>query len=406
MKNTKILILNDGKKFSNWGIQAATDGIINILKQKIDNVEFLYLPHSILIKNYSFDPKIFNKRLFNRNSRVASRLFKENIEIPRVTDEFDFTADKWIKGEITQGSKTILRLIEKSDVVVYNAEGSTYRNNRSAMRALFLLWLSSNRLNKKSYFLNGSVTITSVDSIMPAMINKTFLQIDGVSLREPESFDNLISIYPKLKEKLRVVPDSAFSVEASLTSSSDLINRLDLDEDFFCFSTSMLPIDYKNTKSQSAIVDLINKVKRKTPKIVILARDIEDQFLSNLAKETDAILIDKRYTYSDVMYILSKSKFLISGRYHHLIFAAKAGCPCIPFNTTSHKIVGLSRLFEGIMPLAIDPTDLRSNIDNIIQNVDYILDKGQVLRDKYRKVARSHSEAASEHANIVIGNKL
>lgn len=248
MNNKKVLILNDGKKFSNWGIQAATDGIVNILKTNIKDIEISYLPHEVLQKNFSFDPTIFGKKLLNRNSRIGKKFLNDNIEIPLVSDEFDFIADKWINYESTKGSAEIMNLLNNADYVVFNAEGSTYRNNRSAIRALFILWLASNKLKKPSFFLNGSVTITTIDPIIPAMIEKTFLQIEGISVREPFSYNNVIEKYPSLKNKIKMIPDSAFSVDTNDLKLSNNLKKLNLPNEYFCFSTSMLPIDYKRSK--------------------------------------------------------------------------------------------------------------------------------------------------------------
>jgi polysaccharide pyruvyl transferase WcaK-like protein len=397
----KILVLNEGGDFSNWGIQAATDGIVKILNEKIEGVELNYLPHSVFQNNYEYDPVFFGKRLFNRNSRVASYLFKEYIPIPKVADEFEWFSDLWLKKKSTKTVLKIIELIKKSDVVVYNAEGSTYRNNRTALRALFILWLAESKMGKKSYFLNGSVTITTVDPIIPAFINKTFSTISGVSVREPISKKNILEYFPSLEKKVQVIPDSAFSVSVKDLGISEKVEKLDLRTDYFCFSTSMLPIDYKESKMNSSIVNLLSEMKNKVGNIFILAKDIEDQFLKNVAIKIGAIFIGPDYSYQDVIYILSKSKFLFSGRYHHLIFATKVGVPVIPMNTTSHKIIGLHELFPNIMPYPIDPTNLWVEKDKVLEYMLDILEK-RVCGDEYKKIATQYENSVIEHANIII----
>ena len=59
----KILLLNDGQKFNNWGIQSTTISLKNILREYVDvNAEFSYLPHEIFMKKYRFDPSLFGKK--------------------------------------------------------------------------------------------------------------------------------------------------------------------------------------------------------------------------------------------------------------------------------------------------------------------------------------------------------
>ncbi len=401
MSKKKILILNDGKKFSNWGIQAATDGIVNIIKEHIKNAEIAYLPHSVLQKNFSFDPTIFGKKLFNRNSRIAKRYLSEYIEIPLVTDEFEFIADKWINNQSTKGTKEIMYLLNKSDFVVFNAEGSTYRNNRSAIRALYILWFASRKLNKPSFFLNGSVTITSVDPIIPAMIRKTFSQIEGISVREPTSFKNIINYYPALESKVKMIPDSAFSVDTNNLKLSYKVKSLDLNKEYFCFSTSMLPIDYRKSKNKSAIFHILSEMKSKIPNLFILAKDIEDQFLRGLANDINATFIGPEYTYEDVLYILSRAKLLFSGRYHHIIFSTKVGTPVIPMNTTSHKIVGLQQLFKDLMPVPVDPTNLWTEKEKILEYMKQQTSSDEIGK-KYFEIASTYKKSVFEHAEVVL----
>ena len=46
MKNKKILILNDGSGYKNWGIKACIDGLNNIFEQEIKSYEITGVPHS------------------------------------------------------------------------------------------------------------------------------------------------------------------------------------------------------------------------------------------------------------------------------------------------------------------------------------------------------------------------
>lgn len=401
----KILFLNNGKDFSNWGLKAATDGLVNILKDKIKNVEFLFLSHSKLHKIFVYEPSYKGFKLFTEHSPIAKKLFGEYIEIPKVADEFEFFANKWKEEKIKRrGSIIVNDLLKESDVVVFNAEGSTFRNNIAAIRSLFFLWYAKTKLNKKAFFLNGSVTLTSIDPILPAILKKTFKELDGISIREPISYQNVIDWFPELKEKVKMIPDSAFSINTASLNISHKIKQLDLEKDYFCFSTSMLPIDYKKTKKKSAIYSLLSKIKQKIPNLYLLGIDPQDLFLKSLANDLNANFIGPEYSYEDILYILSKAKFLLSGRYHHLIFAAKVGTPTIVLNTTSHKNIGLSKLFNGLMNDPFDPTNLWEEKEKILNYIDKILKNEEYFRDGLKQKANKYKNTVQEHAKIVLEN--
>ena len=387
MSKKKILVLNDGSNYENWGIKACIDGLKNILKKSLDDFEIIGVPHSYMHKKYSWEPTLFNRKLFNDHSRITRRFLDEFHLLPKIADEFEYIAELWLNGEGGEGAKSFLNIMEDIDIIVFNAEGSTYRDNIGAIKGLFMLWFTKTKLNKKAYFLNGSVTLTLVDSTLPAMIKKVFSVIDGVAVREPYSYKNILDFYPQLTN-IKMYPDSVFSLNVDNLRLKYKVKRLDfLDKDFFCFSLSMLPMDYRRSKNKSSLVYIINELKKVVPNAVLLAKDVEDQILKDVAKDTNSIFIGADFDYEDIMGILSKAKFLFSGRYHHLIFATKVGCPCIPIASSSHKIHGFAELFKDIMPRPIDATDVWEEYNSIITNANSIINSDS-LRELYIKRAK------------------
>jgi polysaccharide pyruvyl transferase WcaK-like protein len=382
MKSKKILILNDGSSYENWGIKACIDGLENILEKTLGGFEVIGVPHSYMHKKYSWEPSILKRKVFNEDSRVAKKIFNEFHCLPQVADEFEYIADLWLKGEGGNGAKSFISMAENVDIVIFNAEGSTYRKNIGAFKGLFMLWFAKTKLNKQAYFLNGSVTLTLVDSTLPAIIKKVFQVIDGVAVREPYSYKNIKDFYPNL-DNIKMYPDSVFSLNVDKEHLTKKVSKLDiLSKDFFCFSLSMLPMDYRKSRGKSSLVHIINELKKIVPNAVLLAKDVEDQILKDVAKDTNSIFIGGNFDYEDVMSLLSKSKFIFSGRYHHLIFAAKVGCPCIPITSSSHKIHGLVKLFDNLMPKPIDATNVWDECEDVIKNAKNIISENN-LREAY-----------------------
>lgn len=400
MVKKKVLILNDGSAYENWGIKACIDGLKNILEKMHPEYELDGIPHSYMHKKYSWEPTFLNRKVLNDNSRVARKLLNEYHFLPKIADEFEFISELWLNGKGGEGATDFIKRIKDYDILVFNAEGSTYRDNIGAIKALFMLWIAKTKFNKEVYFLNGSVTLTVVDSILPAMIRKVFSVIDGIAVREAYSSKSIQEFYPFL-DTVKVYPDSVFSLDFNKDKLTQKVKRLDfLEEDFFCFSLSMLPMDYRRSRNKSSLVHIINKLKEIVPNAVLLAKDIEDQILKDVAKDTNSYFVGADFDYLDVMSILSKSKFLFSGRYHHLIFATKVGCPCIPIISSSHKIHGLAKWFETLMPYPVDATDMWGESDKVISYATSIMED-ENIRKKYFKRAEELNEISFGHGKLL-----
>lgn len=98
----KVLFLNQGTNFSNWGIKSATLNLVRLVESQEEVVSIDFISHEVLQRNYSFDPVLNGKRLWNRNSRLANRIFDEYYKIPRIADEFESIASYWINSNKTR----------------------------------------------------------------------------------------------------------------------------------------------------------------------------------------------------------------------------------------------------------------------------------------------------------------
>lgn len=384
--STKILVLNDGSLCQNWGLQACTDGLLHIIARENIDADFMQFDHAYMHRRFSFEPRLFGgKKLFAYNSRVAKRYFPVFHVLPRVADEFEHTAELWLQGKGGRGAVEFIEKASTADAIIFNAEGSTYRdNNICALKGLFMLWFAKTKLGKKSLFVNGSVTLTRVDATLPAMVKKVFSAIDMATVREPDSYQNILEYYPELEGKIRMVPDSTFALELEQRTLQDCEF---LDQDFFALSLSMLPVDFRRTRGTSSLVHLVQELKKIVPYAVLLGKDKEDQILNDVAQLTGSFFVGPSYDYQSVLNILKRAKFIVSGRYHNAIFATKVGCPVIPLHTSSQKIFGLASLFNGTMPKPIDPTDLWNEEKRVLNHASAILEQGDPLRSSYKERA-------------------
>ena len=366
-----ILILNKGKNFSNWGIRATTDALESYFKKIFPEAQINGIDHSYFNTNFSFDPTIFGKKLFNRNSRILSKYSRAPITAPLVFDDFPIYQELWNQNQISKFSKKLKSQLELSDIIVFNAEGSTYRANKSAIKALFLLWYAKLVLKKKCIFINGSVTLTTIDSVLNPIVYNVFKSIDLVYIREKSSLLNINQYFDNINN-VTLLPDLVFYDHKYKQT------HFNIEEPYFCVSSSMLPMS-KNSPSHG-IINVIKKLSQSFGKPVILCIDKEDQYIKKYTNYLNAIIIDHKYNYNDVINIINNSQFLFSGRYHHLIFAIITCTPIIPMDTSSHKIRGLMKFFDYNYKI-FDPTDLNYRIDEIIFSAGHAISNLKIYAD-------------------------
>ncbi len=354
---TKILILNDGRDSSNWGLQATSQALIDSLNSTKNEISTI--SSNDLHREYTLNQKIFGKDLFSKGSRMLRKLSPKFLNIPTTADQYCLYEEFWFQSNGGTFSAHILNLIQKNDIVIFNAEGSTYRKNFGALVGLFILYLSSKKYNKKSFFMNGSVTITSVDNVLTEIIRKVAKYGVQFAVREPYSKRCL----DKIQVESIVIPDSVFYY-ANIKSDNKR------KKEIFSVSKSMLPMMLDSNKEvHDPFINLIINISNKTKFIpLLLSRDPEDKVLLAIKKFIPQSLIcsGSNYSYMDIQKSISETQFLISGRYHHLIFGANNKIPLCFFGSTSPKIHGLAELLQGGNTQNIfDPTHIYPKIDDI-----------------------------------------
>lgn len=384
-----LLMLNDTANHDNWGSQACAEGLKRILAEALPGVEMRSLLSTWVARHYLWDPSFAGRRLFGGSNPLWRRCSPPFQVLPRVADEFDSVAETWAAGRGGKGTREFLDAARGADAVVYNAEGSAYRTNLTAVKCLFMTWYARTRLGIPGFFLNGSVTLADVDPILPAMMRKEFAVFDGVTVREPWSLRNCQKYIPGVPVEL--TPDSVFHFRQSDATSGvtpvDLVPGLRPDAPYFCFSLSMLPMDFVRTREKSSVVSAIRMLKALVPQAVLMAKDAEDQFLKGVADETGSLFFGPSRTFREVMALLGGARFLFTGRYHHVIMATIMGCPSVPMITTSHKMNGLCELLALPDYDPLDPTDLWTEMPRLEARVKAILAGGDPLRARVQAAA-------------------
>jgi Polysaccharide pyruvyl transferase len=380
-----VVLLNDCSDQVNFGARALVDGLLQGLADAMPGATVQPIPsHWLLDTTYGLGMFVDGGRAMVQPPAV----------FPEVADQFECLGDDWLEGRAGPGAEEFLVRLRGADVVVLNGEGSLYRTNLSAIRELFLGWLAKTRLGIPTVFLNGTVHLTGVIPTLPAMVRKTFAELDAVAVREAPSFRNLTEFAPGLPVQL--IPDSAFILDPSDTRQPPEMERI-LDHvrgrPYFCFDPGPMPMD-GTAGRRSALYELISRLQEIVPEAVFIRNNPPDRFIRTVAEETGSIYFDTIVDYRQWMAVAAGAHFLVSGRYHNTILASMVGCPTVALGSTSHKVHGVCELLDGVLGRPYDGTDLRCHIGAIAQQArDYV-----ARRDDYATRLREVCEARRTEA--------
>jgi polysaccharide pyruvyl transferase WcaK-like protein len=389
-----LLLLNDCSDLDNYGSQVLVDGLLRILSQAVPSHQLLTIPsHWVADSSSGFGAFVDG----------GANLQPPKAKWPQVADQFEVLADEWLGNGGGAGAGHFLERLTAADLVVVNGEGSIYRTNDSAIRELFLAWLAKTRLQIPTLFLNGTVHLTRVMPILPAMVRKTFPVLDGVAVREPHSLRNLRRFVPGVDA--RMIPDSAFSFAAEVSQAERPLNPLAgplAGSDYFTLDPGAMPMDHR-FGSRSALFHLITELKRIVPRAVLVSSAPADLYIERVAEETDSIFVPSLPTYRALMGLFSDASFVVTGRYHNVILGALVGTPSLTFASSSHKVHGVCELLEGQIGEPYDGTDLKSQMDAIGAHASRYVAEAPTLRPRLQEIAVRLGEATSEMGDMVSG---
>jgi polysaccharide pyruvyl transferase WcaK-like protein len=312
---------------------------------------------------------------------------------PKVADQFEAFADDWLAGRGGPGAREFLRRLERADLVVLNGEGSIYRTNLSAIRELFLAWLAKERLGIPTVFVNGTLHLTGVLPVLPAMVRKTFPLLDAVTVREPRSLGNLADHAPGVPAQL--FPDSAFAVTAAEARETPAVrsvrDRIG-GEPYFCFDPGTMPMDDAD-RPDSALQLLLSTLRELAPRAVLVSSAPADGYVARTAHETGSVYVDELLDYREWMALVRDAQFLVSGRYHNVILAAIMGCPSIALGSTTHKVHGACDMLDGVVGAPYDGTHLIPELASIRDQAQaYVASREAVATRLQAICAQRHDE--------------
>lgn len=386
-----VTLINDTRDQISFGSVSLSEGLIGIVQAVNPTATILPIPSHWLVEIAASSPFV---------GGAAGRR-QPPAPWPTVCDQFEAVADEWLAQPA--GGNEFLDRLRAADAVVLNGEGSLYRRNQSAVRELFMAWLSKERLGLPTAYLNGGLHLTRVLPILPAMTRKTFGVLDAVALREPRSLANLAEFAPGVAG--RIVPDAAFwftPADVRGGPTVDAVRRKVGSGDYFVLDPGSMPVDAR-PGGGSALTGLIRALRAVVPNAVVVPMSPGDRYIEDAAREAGADYFPDVEDFREFMGLTSGARFLVSGRHHNTILAAITGCPTLTLGAVTDKVHGACEMFDGLLGETYDGTDLRPRIPDLVEHARGYVAAGEPLRDALLAVSRRRHEEAMEHGRIVAG---
>ncbi len=371
-KKTVVVLLNDSRDQESFGSQVLADTLVEIISQYVPNPEFRSIPSHWLIDH----PAGSLPFIKGTDSYVPAAVW------PEVADQFETVAEEWLNGRGGPGAQDYLAKMQGADLVALNGEGSIYRSNGSAIRELFLLWLAKIRLGLPTVFVNGTVHLTDIMPVLPAMVRKAFSVADAVAVREPFSHRNVQAYAPQVSA--RMIPDAAWIMQREVESALRLSPELENPPagGYFIFDPGGMLRDHR-FPGRSALGDLLHALSALNLQPVVIVKQAPyDDFLFDLARSANAPVFGKGHSYLQLMALQAKAAFQVSSRYHDFILGSIMGCPTVALASGSHKVHGACELMGGAVGRPFDGTDLRTCTPEIVAQAQGYLTAGAALRQQ------------------------
>jgi polysaccharide pyruvyl transferase WcaK-like protein len=133
--------------------------------------------------------------------------------------------------------------------------------------------------------------------------------------------------------------------------------------------------------------------------MMVASAPAENPMLRQLATDTDSVYLEQQPSYRDLLAVLARARFQISGRNHNPVLGVLVGCPTISIGSTSHKVHGIAELLGFSEPY--DGTDLWSSLEKIKAYARRHLAGGAALRNEIKNNAARLAVESFENGVIV-----
>lgn len=428
---SKVYLVNDTSKASNWGCRATTDAFKKMIiecggdithtlylssMQKINE----YIPNKKLrlIENYSSSvlkriPKgrttiqHLNRRLIESN---WNKISGKRDTIPECLDEFETFAEQVMQGEILQAESLALK---ECDLVIINGEGSIYDRQRKGRMMLFIAYLAKKHFQKPCILVNHTADIH--DPIMAKMVSHVYPTLDDVVFREPLSAKACANFVHK--DNSLLAADAAFTYRPTSDPAWSSIGArknyfsifpdsaagFDPQNSYICVGGSSIYLrpDRPQYDPIPGFIELCQRLQNIASVVLTAPCDTDEKIFRPIAKELNLPLIALSTPTQQAVDILGNASAYISGRWHPSILALTGGTPIVTLTANTYKTKALIEQI-GLDAPTFDALKLHEEIDSIVELTNSYIEQGEVLRQKLRGQAEKLSELAWKNVRYLL----
>ncbi len=405
----KILYVGDGRCRKNWGAQATSEALHDILASEHQISGIIPSSYKLaacipLLYNSLYPIEMLYKSkvnfFWNFLWKVGLRVYRDDF----ITTDMDESIEKFLEMKTKYVRlQEIYEKIENSDAVVLNGEGTIIFStppHRVALFFLFILKLSQ-KMGKKTFFLNGMLSYSpksEPDEKFISQLISIFKNCEAIGLRDEMSLNILNGFSSEINASF--IPDALFTWRKmlnekylSLSQSGDLnSNRLvslsfkdlDFSKDYICLSGGSASVSFFSKQyAIESFVLLVNKLKETRVQVFLVPTCSGDKFLFEVSKQTNTPIIPLDINVKEGGAILANARVFISGRFHPSILASLGNTPCIFMKSNSHKTLSLQNVlaYEGT-PIEYEAAPNKTEIDEIYEKTIDILKQGGKRRNK------------------------
>lgn len=321
----RFVFANDTSGFANWGCRATSGELVRRLRAILDRLG-AYRLHSIPLRPAAAADERIAERRFAL--RAALRAGRPSSAQKRLV----MTAARRLLGE------SHVRELAQSDCLVFQAEGAlTGTSFTGAERVFVTSFLAKEVYGLPVISLNQSVF--SADPAFEPVLKRCFGAHDIFAVREAASYR-----YARALGLSRVLlaPDAAFHVRPASADARRLVSPRVAGR-IFCVSGSAV-IQFASMPDYLRLVKRLAKALSLTPVFALSGGD-DLEFLKFVRRTMPgARVLSPSVSPEQVAGVLRGSEFLLSGRYHMSILAARAGTPFVALSANTFKHEGLLEL--------------------------------------------------------------
>lgn len=376
--NKQVTLLNYTGNEENWGCQATSEGLFHIIHNTIKTDNIFVVPIE--------DENVTSfKILYRKITRVLKRPFINN----KIVENNKILQDmlKFCLLNLSM-NKQRYRAVLNSERVILNGEGSIHNYGRMMIVWFFYLWAAKKIFNKHISVINHSIQFD--DEKAKSLIQSVYKIVDEIVVREPISIEKLKSIGI---DNVKLSGDAAFlATPCDDEQITKLLSKNNIPEQYICMAGSVIIEKLPLEKNIRLIQEIMKKYNM--PVVFTGSCYIDRRRMVELKKAIpELILLEKEYSYKEIMGVIKNSKLFITGRFHPMIFSIITNTPFVAYKSNTIKM-------EGVVSMVKYPIDILDfetlSIDEIIQNIDHVLENYDQIKET---LERGYQEVREQTLN-------